>query len=117
MATKSQRQKERENTLSLLDAAIEAINLAKEISSITPAKAVFGTVSALLMMIKVCFLHSVVGCPGFTRGQESMANELDYVDLGLSYADICRALDRGMNGKQLSDLSQSVRDTINQLAT
>ena len=46
-----------------------------------------------------------------------MVNELDYVDLGLFCADICRALDRGMNGKKLKDLSQSVCDAINQLTT
>ena len=44
-----------------------------------------------------------------------MANELDYVELGLSCAGICRALDRGMNGKKLNDLSKSVCDAINQL--
>ena len=46
-----------------------------------------------------------------------MANELDYVELGLSCADICRALDREMNGKKLGDLSQSVCEAINQLTT
>jgi hypothetical protein len=46
-----------------------------------------------------------------------MANEQDYVELGLSCADICRALDRGMNGKKLGDLSQSVCEAINQLTT
>jgi len=46
-----------------------------------------------------------------------MANEADYVELGLSCADICRALERGMNGKQLDGLSKSVCDAINQLAT
>ena len=46
-----------------------------------------------------------------------MINELDYVELGLSCADICRALDRGMSGKKLDDLSQSVCDAINQLTT
>jgi len=47
------RQKRRDDALSLLNVAIEAMNLAKEISSITPAKAVFGSVSALLTMIRV----------------------------------------------------------------
>ena len=46
-----------------------------------------------------------------------MVNEQDYVELGLSCADICRALDRGMNGKKLDDLSKSVCDAINQLTT
>ena len=45
--------RDNDNTLSLLNVAIEALNLAKEISSITPAKAVFGSVSALLIMIRV----------------------------------------------------------------
>ena len=39
----------------MLNAAIEAMNLAKEVSSITPAKAAFGFVGVLLTMIKVCF--------------------------------------------------------------
>jgi hypothetical protein len=46
----------RDGALSLLNAAIEAMNLAKEISSATPAKAVFGSVSVILTMIRVCFL-------------------------------------------------------------
>jgi hypothetical protein len=36
--------------------AINALDLAKEVSSVTPAKAVFGSVSVLLAMVKVCFL-------------------------------------------------------------
>lgn len=46
-----------------------------------------------------------------------MANEADYVELGLSCADICRALERGMDGKKLDDLSKSVCDAINKLTT
>ena len=44
-----------------------------------------------------------------------MANDQDYVDLGMSCADICKALKRGMGEKKLEDLSESVRDAINQL--
>ena len=44
-----------------------------------------------------------------------MVNEQDYVELGLSCADICRALGRGVSGKKLDDLSQSVCQAINQL--
>ena len=71
MEGKSQRSKGRDRTLSSIDIAIEAMNLAKEVSSITPAKAVFGTVSVLLAMIRVCLLLSydemlrVHVCPGF----------------------------------------------------
>ena len=44
-----------------------------------------------------------------------MANKSDYVELGLACANVCRALDRGMNGKKMDDLSQSVREAIAQL--
>ena len=46
-----------------------------------------------------------------------MVNEMDYVELGLACADICTALGRGMDGKQLDDLSQSVSEAIGQLTT
>ena len=46
-----------------------------------------------------------------------MINERDYVELGLSCAEICKALDRGMGGKKLEDLAQSVCEAINQLTT
>ena len=56
MDANSQQQKRQENILSLLNVAIEAVNLAKEVTSATPAKAVFGSVSAILSMIRVCLL-------------------------------------------------------------
>ena len=55
MAAKSKRQKGRNGVLSTLNVAIDTLNLAKEISSITPARAVFGSVSILLTMIRVRF--------------------------------------------------------------
>ena len=51
----------------------------------------------------------------FTYGQDSIVNKTDYVELGLNCADVCSALNRGMNGKKLDDLSQSVREAIIQL--
>jgi hypothetical protein len=48
--------KGREDPVSVLNAAIEALNLADKISSITPAKTAFATVSSLLTTIRVCFL-------------------------------------------------------------
>jgi len=56
MQTESQRPKGKDQTISSLNVAIEGLNLAKEVSSITPAKAVFGSASILLTMIKVSFL-------------------------------------------------------------
>ena len=46
-----------------------------------------------------------------------MANKADYVELGLTCANVCKALDRGMNGKRLDQISQSVSDAITQLTT
>jgi len=43
-------------------------------------------------------------------------DELDYVELGLFCADICRVLDQGTNGKKPDELSQSVYGAINQLS-
>ena len=54
MDTNPQRPNRRENTLSLLNVAIEATNLTKEILSIMPAKAVCGSVSVqILITIRV----------------------------------------------------------------
>ncbi|KAF9650091.1 hypothetical protein BDM02DRAFT_3112699 [Thelephora ganbajun] len=66
----------------------------------TPARAVFGSVSVLLAMIR-----------------DSMINKVDYVELGLACADVCRALDRGMNGRQVDQISQLVFEAIEQLTT
>ena len=48
--------KRRDGALPLLNTAIEAVNLAKELSSLAPAKAVFGSGGILLVMIRVRFL-------------------------------------------------------------
>ena len=59
MEAEPQRLRGRESIISALNVAIEALNLAKELSSITPARAVFGSVSAILTMIKVSLLFFV----------------------------------------------------------
>ena len=46
-----------------------------------------------------------------------MLSKQEYVGLGLFCTDICKALERGMNGKTLDDLNQSTRDAIDQLTT
>ena len=53
MTTNPKQPKGRDGALSVLGIAIEGLNLAKEISSVTPAKAVFGSASVILAMIKV----------------------------------------------------------------
>lgn len=56
-------------------------------------------------------------CTRLTYRQDSMVNKIEYVELGLACADVCRALDRGMNGKKLDDLNQPVCEAIVQLTT
>ena len=56
MATKSQKLKGRKNALSLLNAAIEVITVAKDAANSTPAKAAFSAAAVLLTMIRVSFL-------------------------------------------------------------
>ena len=46
-----------------------------------------------------------------------MINRVDYVELGLACADVCTALDRGLSGKRLNDLNNSVCEAIKQLTT
>ena len=48
--------KEYEGSISALNAAIEALNLAEEVATIALAKAVFGSVGVLLGMIRVSSL-------------------------------------------------------------
>ena len=120
MNTKSPlQQKGQENILSSLNVAIDFLNLAKDsCGSIPPAQAVFGSVSILLTMIKVRFpLFSDDPFQRLTRNQDSMANRTDYVELGLACADVCKALERGMNGRRMDELSRSVFEAIGQLTT
>ena len=53
MDGKSQRPRRQDGVLSSLNAAIDAINIAKDVMDITPAKAVFGSISVVLTMIRV----------------------------------------------------------------
>ena len=56
MDTKAQRQKRRDTVLSSLNAAIEALNIVKDVLSMTPAKAALGSVTVILTMIRVGFI-------------------------------------------------------------
>ena len=44
-----------------------------------------------------------------------MINQEDYVKLGKRCAEVCLALSRGLKGKSLDELSDSVREATNQL--
>ena len=115
MNTAFRQPKGRDGALSALNVAIEGLNLAKEISSVTPAKAVFGSVSVLLVMIKVSLFSDHVIRLAANCRQDSMANRTDYVELGLACAGVCKALDRGMSGRQSDQFSRSVLEAIEEL--
>ena len=46
-----------------------------------------------------------------------MINEADYDEHGLACADVCSALDRGMDGRRVNELNQSVLGAIGHLTT
>ena len=46
-----------------------------------------------------------------------MGNKDDYVDLGLSCAEVCRVLERGLKGTQSEDLKETVVEAIDRLKT
>jgi len=56
MEAEFQQSKGRKGAILALDAAIEALNLARDLSSIIPARAVFCTVGVVLTTIKVSLL-------------------------------------------------------------
>ena len=49
--------------------------------------------------------------------QDSVVNEQDYVKLGLCCADVCQALDQGLNGRRADELSRPVLGAIEKLTT
>ena len=116
METKSQQPEDRKGIISTLNGFIEVLNLAKEVASNTPAKAVFGSAVVILAMVRVS--HRLAFCCidcELKSNQDDLINQMDYVELGLACAEVCTALDRGLKGKGLSDLSDSVCEAINQL--
>ena len=49
--------------------------------------------------------------------QDSVANKQDYVYLGVCCGEVCEALGRGLKGRRLDELSESVLKAIEQLTT
>ena len=56
-------------------------------------------------------------CSRFTHSQNTVVNKQDYVELGLSCVAIYKALKQGMDGRELDDLSETVREAIDKLKT
>jgi hypothetical protein len=47
--------------------------------------------------------------------QDSTPDERDYVDIGQSCVDICKALERGLQGRRSDELSPSMLEAIERL--
>ena len=105
----------RTDFFSVLDEKIEALNASKELSDILQVKVAFGSASVLLFMIKVYFLRRMTLSFRFTQIQDSMADEQDYVDLGLNCAHTCTALEDSLIRRQSSELDPTTQVMINQL--
>ena len=117
MLSKSQRQKGPKDVHSTLGAAIRHLNHAKDTCGIPQAQGAFGSVSDLLSVAGVRSPLFCDGKPLVHVCQDPAAYKQDYVALGLFCADACKALDRGLNGRRLDELSQSVLGAIEQLTT
>ena len=117
MAPTSRRKRERDDGRPALDADIQALNRAMDTCGISPAQAAFDSAGALLTTIRVRSLLFRGGKLQAHVLQDSMADEEDYVDLGRSCADVCKALERGLEGRQPDELSPSMLDAIEQLTT
>jgi hypothetical protein len=116
MASTSQRQKRRDRSPSALEEAIRNLSLTKDSCGIPPVQAAFGSVGALLTKINVRPPHATMNL-SLTPIQDSVPNEQDYVNFGLSCSEVCKALDRGLDGRRSDDLSASVVRAIDQLTT
>ena len=49
--------------------------------------------------------------------QDSVPNQQDCVDLGISCANVCEALGQGLKGRRLDELSESLLEAIGELST
>ncbi|KAF9781740.1 hypothetical protein BJ322DRAFT_242027 [Thelephora terrestris] len=98
MASTSQRKRGRDDGRSTLDADIQALNHAIESCHLQPAREAYDSAGALLTTIR-----------------DSTADEEDYADLGRSCVDVCRALERGLEGSQPDEVSPSILEAIKQL--
>ena len=115
MANKSQPLKALNGALSL-NGAIDTLDLAKDTASIKSVGDAFGSCSIVLTTIRVCF--SGIGLLIIDLYiQDSMAKEADCVELGLTCAEVCQALERGINGRRQGHLNQLVLEAIVRLNT
>lgn len=117
MTSRSRQQKGRNGAGSSLDVAIQDVNFARDTCHVLRVRNAFNLVGTLLTTMEVLLLLFRDDELQFTLIQGFTFNTQDYVDLGIYCADVCKALDRGLDGRRLSDLSPSVLGAIQQLTT
>lgn len=100
MASASRKSGGRDGVLLTLDGFILALNIAKDACGLPPVQAAFGSASTLLTTIR-----------------DTVTNQQDYIEFGKVCADVCKILDRGLKGKRLDGLSQSILEAIEQFTT
>lgn len=113
MATKTQQAKGRDDALSSLNTAVNVLNRAGGATSVTQARAAFTSAGILLAMIRVGLFPVCVGrLLANVTIQDPMAKKAEYVELGLTCVDAREVLSRGIDGKRVDQLSQSVLKAI-----
>jgi hypothetical protein len=117
MEAGSQRPKGRDGALPSLTTAIDALDLVRNTTTMKPAKDAFTSANSLLATIRVSLPLIHLGGLFTDCTQDSTIDEENCVELGLTCADACQALHRGVNGSGVGQPNQSVLDAIDQLTT
>lgn len=117
MISRSWQTKRREAALTALDGSTKALDAAKDMCGVPSAKIALASAFILLTTIKAGY-HLFLGGELLTHAsQENMNKKDNYINLGLSCADVCGALDRGLNGGKSDKLSEPVQKAIEKLTT
>ena len=98
-----------------LTAAIAFLDLAKDTTGVKPARDVFRSTSTLLTEIRVLFSSTPFLFTADRRAQDSMVKDADCVELGLTCTQVCRALDREINGRRQEEFSRPAIEAIERL--
>ena len=116
MTTTSQRPvRDQGGALSALNEAIRGLNTRNDL---TTTKEIYDSVSILLTMIRVSSLFVHAGqLPPNVCTQDSMIRRFDCVELGLACADVCVALERGVDNRSGDEADKSASETIERLTT
>ena len=117
MASEPQQSKRRNAVASVLDMFIQTLNDSKGSRGVPPAQAALESTCTLLTTMKMGSTSFLSGELVAHSTQRTTGKRDDFVDLGLSCADVCEALDRALDGKRSDDLSEPACKAIEKLTT